>query len=157
MVSQVLSSIDVLQAEFPDRPVGLYGVSNGGLLALFSNAVDERPSFVVAESILTPYWDNILMPTVSRSGRTEYFFYFNGPLWLDFDMAGLALLSWPDTLLFTVGSLDGERAGWESQWGRIEATYAATGQAEQTDLILFHVYHELAENLAINRLAEMLP
>ncbi|MCA9987757.1 MAG: hypothetical protein KDE59_25785, partial [Anaerolineales bacterium] len=43
MVSQVLSSIDVLQAEFPDRPVGLYGVSNGGLLALFSNAVDERP------------------------------------------------------------------------------------------------------------------
>ena len=157
MVSQVLSSVDFLQTEYPDRPVGLYGISNGGLLALFSNAVDERPEFVVAESILTPYWDNILMPTVSQSSRTDYFFYFNAPLWLDLDMAGLALLSLPDTLLFTVGALDAERAGWQTQWTPIQTNYAAVGLAEQTDLILFHGYHELAEDLAINRLNEMLP
>ena len=126
-------------------------------MALFSNAIDERPNFVVAESILTPYWDNVLMPTLGQVGRPEYFFYFNGPFWLDFDMAGLALLSLPDPLIFTVGSLDSERDGWEKQWEPIRHYYTAVGLGDQTDLILFHGYHELAEDLAIDRLGEMLP
>ena len=157
MVSIVQSSIDVGVATFGERPIGLYGISNGALLALLTSALDERVRFVVAETILSPYWETTLIPTLNRSSRKEYFYYFNGPVWQQYDIAQLAMLSLPEPLIFTVGSLDPVTVGWEDEWGLIQGQYAQLGLANQIDLIHFHGHHELAENHAIDRLGEMLP
>lgn len=45
-----LAAIDVLREHVPGRPVGLYGTSQGGWVALLAAALDDRVDFVVCHS-----------------------------------------------------------------------------------------------------------
>jgi hypothetical protein len=156
MTQFIQSSLDVLEQEAPGRQAGVYGISNGALLALLSSAVDERLEFVVAEGILSNFYAAHLLPQAPAHNRKEYFFYQSGPFWTEFDIAELAYLSAPKLMIFTVGDEDAVTKQWWEAWRKIEIVYGELGAEDQLALIPFHGRHELAENHAIDLLQRKL-
>ncbi len=156
MVEFVQSCLDVMEARYPGHQMGLSGISNGALLSLMTAAIDDRPQFVVAEGILGTFWETHIRPDISDSGRKDYFYYFQGPFWMEFDIAELSYLSIPRILIFSVGDLDSVTGGWEIAWAKISRAYSMLGLEQSAGLVRFHGQHELAENHAINLLVEKL-
>lgn len=156
MVEFVQSSLDVLELQYPSYQTGLSGISNGALLSLMTSAIDDRPQFVVAEGILGTFWETHIQADISDSDRKDYFYYFQGPFWMEFDVAELSYLSIPRILIFSVGELDSVTAGWEVAWAKINRAYTRLGLEQRVGLVKFHGQHELAENYAIDLLSEKL-
>jgi len=156
MVEFIQSSLDVIEVRHPKNRVGLYGISNGALLSLLTSAIDERAEFIAAEGILGTFADTHLKSTTSVSDKVDYFYYFQGPFWMEFDIAELSYLSMPHVLVFSVGNFDPVTGGWQTSWQKISDAYKKLGLEQKVGLIRFHGQHELAEDYAIELLLQKL-
>ncbi|MFC1976634.1 dienelactone hydrolase family protein, partial [Chloroflexota bacterium] len=151
MVEFIQSTLDVAQDRGYQK-IGLMGISNGAFLSLLTAGLDDRPDFVVASGILHPFYKNVLAQ-INKTGK-QYFFYFNGPFWLEFDVAELGFLVAPRPLIFTVGTEDKVVEGWESEYSRVRTVYEKLQIPERLGLVQFHGSHELDEDHTIQLLSE---
>jgi hypothetical protein len=152
MVQFIYSCVTFLQSRFPElKHFGVYGVSNGALLSLLSSALSPIFKFVLASGILQSLYDRVLSQR-SYNNSLEYYFYFQGPLWMEFDIVQLATLSVPKLLLFEVGAEDHIVRDWEQKYSNIQAVYKKLGLSSRIDQISFWGKHEFAENYGIEAL-----
>ena len=155
MTQFVQSCIDVLSSRDGVNEVGVYGISNGGLISLFASAIDERIDFAVVAGLLTPYYSSVLKDRTSGNSR-EYFFYFDGPFWTEFDIAQLASMCLPDVLIFCVGQYDDVTYGWETEYDKVLSIYSSLGMRDRIGLVHFDGGHEIPEDLATELLEDKL-
>lgn len=147
MAQFVQSCVDILLDRIGVNRAGCYGISNGALVSLFATATDDRLMFSVIAGLLCSFYDKMLRLRNVGESR-EYFFYFNGPFWTEFDIPQLALLAVPNILVFSAGTQDEVTRGCEQQYAVIEGVYRQLGIKDRVDLVRFNGGHEVPEELA---------
>jgi len=156
MVQFIFSCVTFLQSRFPElKHFGVCGISNGALLSLLSSALNPVFKFVLASGILQSLYDRVLSQR-GYNNSLEYYFYFQGPLWMEFDIVQLATLSAPKLLLFEVGSEDKIVEDSSKLYSNIQAVYERLGFRSRIDKISFWGGHEFAENYSIEALKRMI-
>lgn len=150
----ILSAQNFLQSRYSNlKHFGISGISNGGLLSLISGALSPKIKFVLASGILQSVYNRVLHPR-NVYDATEYYFYLQGPFWMEFDIAEIAMLVAPRILLFEVGSSDKIVAEWRSEYLKISNIYQKLGYGSRIDTVSFYGKHEFAENFGIEALKE---
>lgn len=145
MTQFVLSSAEYLRTHCQVGQVGVYGISNGGFLALISAAVDPRLSFVVVSGMLSPIYERFLRNPNAEPLR--YYNYFQGPFWMEFDIRQLASLIVPRILIFEVGESDKiVKNWWKQEYDALLDIYKKLKIESRLGVVLYKGWHEIPEN-----------
>lgn len=157
MAQFVQSCLDVLYAEAGVEKAGTYGLSNGALISLFASALDNRIKFSVNASHSFSFYERNLRPCGFGGEYRNYAYYFQGPLWSEFDIVHLATLCVPAILIFSSGTYDEGTEEWEREYAKVQSVYEKLGMKDRIGKLLFRGYHEAAEGLDVEMLISKLP
>ena len=118
-----------------------------------ATALSTHFKFVLASGALKSIYEMSLShPRIH--GRLEYYFYFRGPFWMEFDIVPLASLVIPNLLIFEVGSNDRLVKGWESKYHQIQKYYKELGLDSRLGCVSFSGGHEFSGNQGVEMLKQ---
>lgn len=140
-VWDVVRMIDVLEArpEIDPRRIGVMGISGGGMVALFSAALDDRLRAAVISGYLCTFRDSILSIDHCLCN------YVPGLL-QDGEMYDIASLLAPRPLLVEAGTQDPifPIAAVRASYAQVQHSYALLGAEERLDADFFEGDHQIS-------------
>jgi dienelactone hydrolase len=157
-LSFIFSCIKYLENSYRNlSSLGLYGISNGGFLSLLTAACSKKVEFVVCSGMLSNLYERCLSSRKANTETMEYLRYSNGPFWMEFDIAQLASLIAPRTLVFEIGRFDNTvRGRWERELIKIRNIYDSLALPSRLGICHHSGGHEIGEEHGIEALCAQL-
>ena len=143
---KILSCLDFLQQVkvVNSNHIGIYGISGGGLLALYASAVDHRITCTVCSGHLCNSKRSLIDYAIGRGrhSRSHFnfrsaYYYVNAPFHIEFPSEIIAKMSFPKPLLFENGNLDLDLKEYddEQEYEKIKTFYT---EGNKSDRVYFY-------------------
>jgi hypothetical protein len=158
---KILSCLDFLQQieVVNNNQIGIYGISGGGLLALYASAVDRRISCTVCSGHLCNSKRSLIDYAIGRGRharphfnfRSSYY-YVNAPFHLEYPSEAISKMSFPTPILFENGIMDLDLKEYddEQEYEKIKKYYTKHNKSDRVFFYRHKGAHETDAHYCIS-------